>query len=901
MTPKKENQLDRDHPSDRRLDELRGLAEDILLRQPREAVQPEDDRVLELIHELEVHQIELRLQNEELITTQEDLARTSERYQDLFEFAPVGYLIFDQNGKVTEANLTLAMMLEQERQNLLKFGLSPLLDPENLSRLVRHRQQVLEKGAAEPCELKFTPKGLPVKWVRLDSRPIRDEAERITGCRSTLIDITARKRLEEERENTLELIGLVNNSIDDKTAAWRVTSYLRKWLNIEAVGLRLKKGDDYPYFETQGLPKGFVAAENHLCATDGSGRMIRDDLGNPVLECMCGNVISGRFDPDLPFFTQNGSFWTNSTTALLASTTEADRQARTRNRCHGEGYESVALIPLRAWRRTLGLLQLNDTRPDRFTPEVMAMLERLTDQLAPVLAEQQAREEERIALAERNNILATTSDGFMLLDPAGRFIDVNEAVCQKSGYSREELLALSLEDVLVEEEAEEALERFWQIAANGTERFEKSWRCKDGAIVDLEISLTRPSELKGKAVLFARDITQRKLAEEEKARLESQLHQSEKMASVGTLAGGVAHEFNNILTAIMGYTELALDGDRAGKPTTNQLNIILKSAKRARDLVKQILIFSHKHKSVQQPIDINKVVTRSLGFIEKTMPKMVEVSLNLSKEIKMTKADPNQLEQVMVNLCSNAYQAMPAGGSICIKTESVMAEGELCLICGQIFSGEYILVSISDSGIGMDKATIKQMFDPFFTTKKVGEGTGLGLSVVQGIVVGHGWHITCKSGTGQGTIFKIYLPAVQATDEAVIYERLVDTKISGGRETILLVDDEESIRDLGKQILTRQGYLILLAGTGEEALEIYRETEAGIDLVVLDVSMPGMGGNKCLQELLKINPKARVVISSGYSSEGQSKDIESLGAAGFVPKPFTQAEMLKTVRDVLDG
>jgi PAS domain S-box-containing protein len=209
VTPKKENQLDRDHPPDSRLDELRGLAEDILRRRPREAVQPEDDRVLELIHELEVHQIELRLQNEELIATQEDLARTSERYQDLFEFAPVGYLIFDQNGKVTEANLTLAMMLEQERQYLLKFGLSPFLDPENLSRLVRHRQQVLEKGAAEPCELKFTPKDLPVKWVHLDSRPIRDEAERITGYRSTLTDITARKKLEEERENTLELIGLL--------------------------------------------------------------------------------------------------------------------------------------------------------------------------------------------------------------------------------------------------------------------------------------------------------------------------------------------------------------------------------------------------------------------------------------------------------------------------------------------------------------------------------------------------------------------------------------------------------------------------------------------------------------------------------------------------------------------
>ena len=900
MTPKKENQLGRDHPPDSRLDELRGLAEDILRRRPREAVQPEDDRVLELIHELEVHQIELRLQNEELIATQEDLARTSERYQDLFEFAPVGYLIFDQNGKVTEANLTLAMMLEQERQYLLKFGLSPFLDPENLSRLVRHRQQVLEKGAAEPCELKFTPKDLPVKWVHLDSRPIRDESERITGCRSTLTDITARKKLEEERKNTLELIDLVKNSTDAKTVAWRVTSFFRKWLNIEAVGLRLKEGDDYPYFETQGLPKGFVAAENHLCATDGSGRTIRDDLGNPVLECMCGNVISGRFDPDQPFFTQNGSFWTNSTTALLASTTVDDRQARTRNRCHGEGYESVALIPLRASRRSLGLLQLNDTRPDRFTPEMMAMLERLTDQVAPVLAEQQAREAERIALAERNNILATTSDGFMLLDPAGRFIDVNEAVCQKSGYSREELLALSLEDVLVEEEAEEALERFWQIAANGTERFEKSWRCKDGAIVDLEISLTRPSELEGKAVLFARDITRRKLVEKERMRLESQLHQSEKMASIGTLAGGVAHEFNNILAVIMGYTELALDEARAGKTTPDELKIVLESAKRARDLVKQILIFSHKDKSVQQPLDINKVVTRSLGFIEKTLPKMVEVSLNLSKEIKMTKADPNQLEQVMVNLCSNAYHAMPDGGSISIKTESMVVEDQLCTICGEAFSGEYILLSVSDNGVGMGKAILKQMFDPFFTTKIVGEGTGLGLSVVHGIVVDHDGHITCESVPGQGTTFHIYLPAIQATDEADTSERVVGVEISSGQETILLVDDEGSIRDLGKLMLTRKGYRVLLARTGEEALEIYREKGADIDLIVLDVSMPGMGGSKCLQELLKINPKARVVISSGYSSEGQSKDIESSGAVGFVPKPFSQAEMLKTVRDVLD-
>jgi PAS domain S-box-containing protein len=1013
VSHKKGNNQASNLSSDGRLEELRRLAEDIVNRQPREAVQPEVDRVLELLQELEIYQVELRLQNEELMATQENLAKTSDQYQDLFEFAPVGYLTFDPKGKIIEANLTLAKMLGQERQYLQRFGLSPFLDPENLSCLVKHRQQILEAGQARPCELELVHKGRVGLWVHIDSRPIRDELERITGCRSTLTDITVRKRLEEERRKIAEILDLLNKSNSVKIAAWRVTSFLKKWLDIEAVGLRLKEVDDYPYLETQGFPEGFVVAENSLCTTDELGRVLRDQQGNPVLECMCGNVISGRFDPNLPFFTQKGSFWTNSTTKLLAKTTQADRQARTRNRCHGDGYESVALIPLRTRERALGLIQLNDTRPDRFTPEMVAMLERLAEQLSMGLAEQMARFAEMATLVEKNNILSTTSDGFMLLNQEGRFIDVNESVCRGSGYSREEFLDMSLGDFLVEGE-NEIFEHIKGVAIGEAERFESRFRRKGGTAVDLEITLNRPPELEGKTVIFARDISERKRASkalsdsealnrtmaenfpegavfifdcqgryvyangtelkdlgmapqdlagkkiaevfpsdlagvaqpmhervlagetvryevEFKGRiydnvavpiqdnhgevfqglviarnvtqhreLEQALRQAQKMEAVGTLAGGIAHDFNNILAMIMGFADLALDELDPDHPARYSLTQITKASERAKQIVLQILTFSRKAKADYISISLNDTVREAVAMLGNTIPKMVGLDVELGLDLRPVKADPHQIEQIIMNLVSNAVDAMSGSGIITLSTENVNIERIGCDICNQVISGEYVMLSVKDSGSGMDLETKGKIFEPFFTTKGVGKGTGLGLSTVYGIVTSHDGHVICQTDPGTGTEFRVYLPVAFELISRTEAPQKTGDQPSENKETILVVDDEASLRELAQRILTRSGYKVLLAQSGEEALVVHEENPGRIDATLLDLGMPGMGGHKCLKKILANNPKAKIVAASGYTTDGQDQKSLGSGAAAFLGKPYRKADLLAMVRSVLD-
>ncbi len=400
---------------------------------------------------------------------------------------------------------------------------------------------------------------------------------------------------------------------------------------------------------------------------------------------------------------------------------------------------------------------------------------------------------------------------------------------------------------------------------------------------------------------MAAKVKMNKQVELEYRRLEEELHQSEKMASIGTLAGGVAHEFNNILAAIMGFSELALDEAEKGKPTPGKLRKVLRSAELARDLVKQLLVFSRKEASVLQPVDFNQIVAHSIDLLEKILPKMVDVQVNLADDLKSVAANSGQIEQSIINLCSNASHAMPGGGTIFIQTENVMVEKKSCATCGRSFSGEFVLLTVSDKGDGMDLATMKQIFDPFFTTKGVGQGTGLGLAVVHGLIQGHNGHIVCESEPGQGTTFRIYLPVIFSAEETESSKEQGSLEAAGGSETILLVDDEESLRDLGQQILDRNGYRVLLAETGEKALDIYRQKGGEIDLIVLDIGMPGMGGHNCLRELLQMNPNAKVVISSGYSRNGQLKDTLASGAAGFMAKPFHKEDLLKTVRAVLDG
>lgn len=277
---------------------------------------------------------------------------------------------------------------------------------------------------------------------------------------------------------------------------------------------------------------------------------------------------------------------------------------------------------------------------------------------------------------------------------------------------------------------------------------------------------------------------------------------------------------------------------------------------------------------------------------------MIEIELTLADELRTVNADPAQIEQALMNLAVNARDAMPEGGKLIIGTKNVTLDEEYCKMHLGAKPGDYVFLTVTDTGHGMDKETLEHLFEPFYTTKGVGRGTGLGLSMVYGIVKSHDGYIFCDSAPGKGATFEIYLPVIEQKLEK---EELKEEKISmGGKETILLIDDEESIRDLGNQILNQFGYTVLATSDGESGLELYRKEKGKIDLVILDLIMPGMGGRKCLEELLKMNPKVKVVIASGYSIDGPTEEALEVGAKNFVSKPYAMRQMLKVVREVLD-
>ena len=387
--------------------QLRQQAESRLTQAPdaSAALTPEEAR--QTLHELQVHQIELEMQNEELRRAQAELNATRARYFDLYDLAPVGYCTLSEKGLILEANLTAANLLGVTRSALVKQPLSRFIFTQDQDTYYRHRNALLAGKKPQTCELRLLkPDGTPF-WAHLtattapamslpDPSPGR-RADNAPTWHVVLSDVTEHHFQEEERELTARLIIQVSAPGDFRASMAALTASLQGWSGCEAVGIRLRAGDDYPYYETRGFPPAFVHEETHLCARDADGKVRRDAAGDPILECMCGNILSGRVNPAKPFFTAHGSFWTNSTTTLLSSTTDADRQTHTRNRCNAAGYESVALIPLRAGPEVFGLLQFNDPRTNRFTPDTITHFERMADSLAMALAQRQSAE----ALAER--------------------------------------------------------------------------------------------------------------------------------------------------------------------------------------------------------------------------------------------------------------------------------------------------------------------------------------------------------------------------------------------------------------------------------------------------------------------------------------------------------------------
>ncbi|MFH1034395.1 MAG: PAS domain S-box protein [Pseudomonadota bacterium] len=488
--------------------------------------------------------------------------------------------------------------------------------------------------------------------------------------------------------------------------------------------------------------------------------------------------------------------------------------------------------------------------------------------------------------------------GMVHTDLEGRFLRANQRFCDFLGYTLQELRERTVASVTHPEDLSREMQRLAQLMSGELAVMARSKRYlkKDGGVVWGKVTGSALKDDQGRPLYLisvVEDIT-------EQRKLEAQLRQSQKMEAMGTLAGGIAHDFNNILGAVLGYSEMALADARQGQVNPRDLEQVIQAALRAKNLVSQILTFGRKREAELRPLDLNKSVAQAQAILERTLPKMIQIETILATDLHLVNGDPNQLEQVLLNLATNARDAMPEGGRLLLETQNTTLTPEYCAQHPEMRPGPHALLLVSDSGQGMDQATREKVFDPFFTTKEVGRGTGLGLSLVYGIVKGHGGYIYCYSEPGLGTTFKVYLPAHLAQPLPAALLEATDEEGVGGGETILLVDDEEPLRLLGARMLEAVGYQVRTAASGEEALDIFARLEPRPDLVILDLGMPGMGGKRCQERLLRLAPELKVIIASGYSANGQVKQALEAGARAFVSKPLRRRELLSRVREVLD-
>jgi PAS domain S-box-containing protein len=1054
--------------------------------------------------------------------------RAAEALRGLFDEAPVPYHEIDANGIVRRVNRAECALLGFAPGEIVGRPVWEFVAPDIRT---ESRETVLQKLKGQkslaPYRRRLIRRDGAMVWVETSEALVRNEAGEIDGIRTAMLDITERMRTEEEREATVQMLELINSEHNLHDLMESVVLLLRDLSGCEAVGIRLKMGGDFPYFETRGFPAQFVQAESSLCQFDDTGKPVRDATGNPALDCMCGNVLCRRFDPSKPFFTANGAFWTNSTTDLLAGTNEADRQARTRNRCNGEGYESVALVPLRMAGDTIGLVQLNDKRRGRFTAERIGFFERMADNLAVAIAHRVANERIRRDEHKFRSYIDNAPLGVFVADGRGRFVEVNRAAVQMLGHSSEELAGLRIEDILAPEDRERGAAHVAAVAEKGAAESELQLRRKDGTAVcssvravklgedrfiafvrDITDSKRVEAELRESEEKFAKafrespvamaiaeletyryidmnnrclammgctwkevigrtpvelgwisengfreperkfraagrlvdhelelrrsdgiaiacsynaqivpvggklrilsvtvEITERKKAEErvreqaalldvssdavllesldrtitywnkgaeaiygwtaaealgrdftqllfrpdssdssngwdqllekgafsgerrhvtkdgreiivhvrsrmmqdkagcpkqalvvmtdvtEARRLEEQYLRAQRLENLGSLASSIAHDLNNVLTPIMMSAEMLKPLARTGKHR-DTFDVLVDSAQRGADIVKQLLLFGRGGDMTRKEVNVATVLEGIRKMVRETFPRNLELSMPAPKDLWRILGDRTQIFQVILNLCMNARDAMPHGGRLGVAAENVRVDEYFAQQNPGATTGPHVAIQVADTGTGIAPAILEKIFDPFFTTKSEGQGTGLGLSTVLGIVRHHGGFINVQSREGGGSEFRVFLPAGGPAESEPGQGGADPGALDGQGRMVLVIEDEESLRQILELSLRGHGYRPLVAANGAEAIALFAQRLSRVQMVVTDVMMPVMDGLQLIQGVRRLRKDIPIIVISGlHSYRAQIERLEDPHTY-FLAKPFLFDQLL---------
>jgi PAS domain S-box-containing protein len=673
--------------------------------------------------------------------------------------------------------------------------------------------------------------------------------------------------------------------------------YRQTLADILAFSTRLTRNSELAslYQESNALARRILRLDYStlmILSDDGQSLVIRDAIGFPASMINSFSLLKGQ---------GLSTYVATEKKAAVVEDFRTEKRFEVPPVIFQQGITSAVSVPMLLGDNVFGVM-IGHTRSKRtFAPEEIDLYQSIANQSAVAIKNVMHLQSLEDSEKRFRTLIDRAGDAFFLVDMDGILVDVNKRACQSLGYTREELLGMSVTDV----DPLAAVDHIHAgIAANQpSEQYvtiNSQHQRKDGSRFPVEVRIGLLPLHDGEYLLgMARDITERQQAEAERQQLRTKLIQAQKMEAIGTLAGGIAHDLNNILTPIFGHLELARLKMDPDSPAARHLVEVQRAAERAAYMVRQILTFGRLDAGDMIPVEVHVIVKEALKLLRATIPSTIEIRQSIDPHCGAVRANPTQIHQVLINLCTNAYHAMREnGGILSISLQPIVLSANDLINNISLRPGAYLQLKVSDTGHGIDQAIQDKIFEPYFTTKGLDEGTGMGLAVVHGVVTRIGGHVTVYSEPGRGTTFHIYLPVLE--ENLSPRKAAHEGPMPKGTERILIVDDEEMVLNVEQELLTSVGYQVTVATTPGEALTRFREQPDAFDLVVTDMTMPGMTGMELARKIMAIRPEIPVILCTGFSDLTNEESAKLQGIREYITKPLVAQTFSRTVRNILD-